>query len=147
MLGTSTLTSTLQLSSSICSRLSMPGSVRARTSKSIRLSQTRSRGCGKTSVCVISIRFSSRLAPVSRGFRCRGDRLDDELVARAAAQVPRDSVPDLVLARIGVLAQQVVCGQHHAGSAEAALEPLVFYEGPLDRMQAVRARGTALDRH
>src|SRR5688500_2227147 len=49
-------------------------------------------------------------------------RLDDFRVGRAAAQVARQVVLDVVLARVGVLVQQLARHQHEARRAEAALE-------------------------
>ena len=53
------------------------------------------------------------------------NRLDDQLVPRAAAEVAGDGVANLVLGRIGVLLQELQRGQDHPRSAEAALKALV----------------------
>src|SRR4051812_38300149 len=46
-------------------------------------------------------------------------RLDDRLVARAAAQVAADRVADLLLARVGVGLEQRLRGDQHAARAVA----------------------------
>ena len=61
--------------------------------------------------------------------------LDDVLVAGAAAEVALEAVPDLVLARIGVLGEEADGGHHHPRRAVAALEPVLLVERLLERMQ------------
>ena len=48
------------------------------------------------------------------------------MVSGAAAEVALEAVPDLVLARIGVLGEQADGGQHHPRGAVAALEPVLL---------------------
>src|SRR5262245_58185798 len=82
---------------------------------------------------------------VHRLRRCL-DRLDDELVAGAAAEVAGDAVPDLLLAGLGVVLQQLERRQHHPGRAVAALQALVLDEGLLHRVQLVSPRADPFDR-
>src|SRR6266568_3798150 len=63
------------------------------------------------------------------------DRLDDVDVAGAAAQVPRDGLADLELARRRVPGQQRRRGHHHARRAEAALQAVLLPEAELDRVE------------
>jgi hypothetical protein len=67
------------------------------------------------------------------------DRRDDVLVAGAPADLPRDGLPDLRLARVRVPVKQPPRGQHHAGRAEAALQPVALLEAALDRVQLAAA--------
>ena len=73
------------------------------------------------------------------------DRLDDVVVARAAADVALEPLAHLVLARVGVLLQQVGGAHQHAGRAEAALQAVMLAERLLQRVQ-LAALGQALDR-
>ena len=61
--------------------------------------------------------------------------VDDERVARAAADVPLQCDADLVGGGRRVALQQGLRGQHHAGRAEAALQPVLLPERLLHRMQ------------
>src|SRR5437773_2372496 len=63
------------------------------------------------------------------------DRLDDVLVARAAAQVAGHPVADLLLRRARVLLQQPVRAGDHPGRAVAALQAVLLRERLLQRMQ------------
>ncbi len=65
-------------------------------------------------------------------------RLDDVLVAGAAAQVARQRPAHLVLGRVGVLVEQRLGGQHHARRAEPALQAVLLLEALLDRVQLAR---------
>src|SRR6185295_10391727 len=80
------------------------------------------------------------LAPVCRV----EDRLQDALVARAAADVAAHVVLDLVGGGRRVLGQERDGGHDHPRRAEATLERAVLDEGLLDRMQRI-ALGQALD--
>ena len=82
---------------------------------------------------------------ISRHFADRLDRLDDVPVAGAAADVALERLPDLVLGRARVLAQQRGRAHQHPGRAVAALERVVLAERLLERRQLV-VRGEALDR-
>src|SRR5262244_113719 len=65
-------------------------------------------------------------------------------VARAPAEIARDAVPDLLLARLRMLGKEGRRGHEHARDAEAALGHAVADEGILQRVEdAVRAE--ALD--
>src|SRR5262249_42850992 len=63
------------------------------------------------------------------------DCLDDVDVARATAQVPGDRVPDLVLARPGVVLEVRVARHQHARGAVTALEPVLLHKPFLDRVE------------
>src|SRR5262249_52324008 len=80
--------------------------------------------------------------PSSRLLACRaqlGGRvlngLDDLVVARAAAQVAGDAVPDLLVRRIGMPLQEVARAHQHAGRAEAALQAVLLPEALLQRVE------------
>ena len=62
-------------------------------------------------------------------------RLDDVHVAGAAAEVPADGPPDVVVRGIGVVLQQRGGSQHHSRRAEPALQAVLLAEGLLDGMQ------------
>src|SRR6266571_5852533 len=73
--------------------------------------------------------------PPERSSGHRLDRVDDVLVARAAADVALERVPTLVFARLRVLLEQAHGGEHHATRAVAALERVVLVKTLLQRMQ------------
>src|SRR5689334_1859270 len=77
------------------------------------------------------------------GTRAHG--LDDVVVASAPAEVALEPVPDVVLARIGVVATQVGRTHDHARRAEPALQTVVLLKRRLHRVQRAAA-GEALDR-
>ncbi len=89
-----------------------------------------------------------RAAPVSKP-RCELggplDRLDDVLVARAAAQVARDHVAGLLVRGAGVVLQPGVDGGQEARRAEAALEPVALGERLLHRAERAVGVGEPLD--
>src|SRR5918992_4228538 len=60
--------------------------------------------------------------------------LHDVLVARAAAQVPFQAFPYLLLRRVGILLQEADGGHDHAGRAVAALETVRLVESLLHGM-------------
>src|SRR5215218_2090129 len=62
------------------------------------------------------------------------DCLHDVLVAGAAAEVPFEALPYLLLRRVRVLLQEAYGGHDHAGSAVAALEPVRLVESLLHRV-------------
>src|SRR5688500_2506841 len=66
------------------------------------------------------------------------DGVDDVLVAGAAAEVSRDGPPDVVLGGVGGVLQQGRRRQHHARSAEPALEAVLLREPFLDGVQLAR---------
>src|SRR5437879_11463166 len=87
--------------------------------------------------------------PTCRGGGATGQlhRVDDVLVARAAAQVPAQRVTDLGFAGGCVVAQERDERHEDAGGAEAALQRVCLAEGALQRVELVRAaRREALDR-
>ena len=67
----------------------------------------------------------------------RADRVEDLLVARAAAQVAGQRLADLGVARVRLALQQVVGGDDQPGRAEAALDGARGEERLLDRVQLV----------
>ena len=89
------------------------------------------------------------LAPVSVALmthsRGSGDRLDDVVVARAAAEVALEAVPDRFSARRLAIVDQRDGRHHHARRAVSALERVVIVERLLHRVQ-LPVRGEALDR-
>ena len=60
--------------------------------------------------------------------RHRLDRIDDRLIAGAAAVVAGDVLADFLAARHAAVAQQLLRGQQHAGRAEAALQRVALLE-------------------
>src|SRR5581483_6525413 len=62
-------------------------------------------------------------------------RFQDVFVARAAADVAREPVLDLVRRRIRNRLEQLVGGHEEAGGAEPALEPVLIAKGLLDGME------------
>src|SRR5213593_2511624 len=73
------------------------------------------------------------------------NRGDDVLVASAAAEIAVDSVPDLGLARRGVLGQEVDRRHNESRSAEPALQAGLLPERLLEGMEPT-VRGQSLDR-
>src|SRR5882724_4664353 len=69
-----------------------------------------------------------------------GDRGDHRRVARAAAEVARDRVADLLVRRLRVLVEQGGGGHEHAGNAEPALRHAVAHERLLHRREHAGAR-------
>src|SRR5689334_12817979 len=61
--------------------------------------------------------------------------LDDVHVARAVAQVARDRLADLLLARVLVRSEERARGHEHARRAEAALQAVLLGEALLDGVQ------------
>src|SRR2546422_3339700 len=74
----------------------------------------------------------SLLARAGRGL----DRGDDVLIARAAAQISLERVADLGLGRLGLRREQISRRHDHAGSAKAALQPVLLPKRLLQRVQA-----------
>src|SRR3954471_21848476 len=79
--------------------------------------------------------------------RGRPHRLDDVVVARAAAEVSLEGGADLLLARVGVPRQQVRRGHDHPRGAVAALQRVVFPERLLHEMQGVAGAEPLDGRH
>src|SRR5260370_26524764 len=63
------------------------------------------------------------------------NRLDYVLIASAPAEVPLESMADLVIARIRVPAQDLGAGHYHAGREVSALQAVMFPESLLHRMK------------
>src|SRR5262247_2089024 len=61
--------------------------------------------------------------------------LDDVHVAGAPAQIPRDRLADLLLARVLVSLEQRARGHQHARGAEAALQAVLLGEAFLHRVE------------
>src|SRR5664279_4398718 len=86
---------------------------------------------------------ASFMLPMSRSSdRRRGlarlaelDRLDDVVVAGAAADVAVEALADLLLARLRVVGEQLHRRHHHARRAEAALQAVALAKRRLHRMQ------------
>ena len=77
--------------------------------------------------------------------RRRLDRLDDVVVAGAAADVAVEIPADLGLARARLLVEQRRRRHHHARGAEAALQAVVGLERRLDHAERAVGVGHALD--
>ncbi len=77
--------------------------------------------------------------------RHRPDRVDDVLVAGAAADVALERVADLVLARARILGEQAHRREHHPARAVAALKRVMRVEALLQRMERA-VLGQPLDR-
>src|SRR5215213_3967349 len=75
--------------------------------------------------------------------RARGNRLDDIVIARAAAEIAFELVPDRELVETIAFAINDVDGGHdHARRAEAALQTVMLAEGFLHRVQRAPVRQT-----
>src|SRR5580765_884405 len=74
------------------------------------------------------------------------DRLDDVVIAGAAADVAVERLANLVFVRLRVLLQQVDRRHHHAGRAEPALQSVALAERRLHRVQLAVLAAEALDR-
>src|SRR6476659_6667169 len=73
------------------------------------------------------------------------DRLDDVLVAGAAADIARNAHPDVFLSRRRILLEQALRAQNHAGRAEAALQAVHHPKTFLQRRQRTVGIGDAFD--
>src|SRR6266508_4416293 len=67
---------------------------------------------------------------------------DDVLIARAAAQIALKRVADLRLGRLGLRREQIGRRHDHAGSAKAALQPVLLPKRLLQRVQSSVAAQT-----
>ena len=90
-----------------------------------------------------------RVMPVRVALPRRGrpDRVEDLLVAGAAAEVARERLADLGLGRAGVAREQFVGGDDQPGCAEPALHGAGGQERLLDRVELLVAGREPLDRH
>src|SRR5260370_36293877 len=66
---------------------------------------------------------------------------DNLVVARAAAHIARDALPDLVIGGAGVIFQKGSGAPHHARRAEAALQAVPLPEPFLERMELTSLGG------
>src|SRR5436309_4041380 len=74
-----------------------------------------------------------------------GDRFDDIVVARAAAEIAFELLADRMLVQIVAFStNEIDRGYDHARRAEAALQPMMLAESFLHRMQLI-AVGQSLD--
>src|SRR5205809_3493027 len=86
-------------------------------------------------------------ATFAHGFSTRGDRLDDVVVAGAAAEIALKLVADGVVVEVVPLTVDDVDGRHdHARRAVAALQAVVLAKSFLHRMQRAVRFGQALNR-
>src|SRR5439155_27060606 len=73
--------------------------------------------------------FMAFVSSNAHGLGALLDRLDDVLVARAAAEVAIEPFADLGFGGVRVVLHQVDRAHHHARRAEAALQPMALVEG------------------
>src|SRR5690242_5832101 len=86
-------------------------------------------------------RIGRSIVVIALSLLCRVlDGIDDVLVARAAAEVPADALPNLGLAGVGVFAKEVHTRHNHAGRAVAALQAVLLPEPLLQGMQSAFRR-------
>src|SRR5215510_13967553 len=71
--------------------------------------------------------------------------IDDALITGTAAEIARDRDADLLLGRIGIVAQEFEQRRQHARRAEAALQAVVVAERFLERMKLGLRRRDAFD--
>src|SRR3989442_1209207 len=109
--------------------VAMSGSILARAGRALGWSPTWQRSSAPVSSVAMS---GSLLARAGRGL----DRGDDVLIARAAAQISLERVADLGLGRLGLRREQIGRRHDHAGSAKAALQPVLLPKRLLQRVQA-----------
>src|SRR5437763_7453103 len=74
-------------------------------------------------------------------------RLDDVVIAGAAAQVALQLLADRLFVGVRMTRDEIDRAHHHAGRAEATLEAVAFLERVLHRMHRSIGRRDALDRH
>ena len=89
---------------------------------------------------------SSFGALAARGRGGDAHRLDDVLVAGAAAEIAGDRGADLVLVGVGVLGQEGHQREQEARGAEAALQRVRFAKGLLQRVERAVGGGQPFDR-
>src|SRR3954470_9245637 len=110
-------------------------------------SSTRLTGAPRTSVTTsLLLRRDGGGGPFAHNPGGLADGEHDVVVARAAADVALDGVPDLVVRRVVVPGQQVGGRHDPPGGAEPALAAMPLPEGVLERMELARGAGHALDR-
>src|SRR3954451_5070390 len=98
-------------------------------------SSTRLTGAPRTSVTTsLLLRRDGGGGPFAHDPGRLADGEHDVVVARAAADVALDRVPDLVVRRVVVPRQQVRARHDHPRRAEPALQAVLLPEGVLDRV-------------
>src|SRR5712671_7859585 len=95
----------------------------------------------KAKVLLLSRSFLGRLQALG----CIEGGGDNALIAGAATEISRDRDANLLLGRIGIVAQEFDQRGQHAGRAEAALQPVIIAEGLLQRVQLGIAHRDAFD--
>ena len=91
-------------------------------------------------------RPSASRAAAAHGARAGGDRLDDVVIAGAAADIAFELLADgAVVEIVALAAHDIDRGHDHAGRAIAALQPVIFAERFLHRMQRAVGRRRSLD--
>ena len=78
------------------------------------------------------------------GFGGLLDGVEDAHVTGAAAEIPGEAFLNLVQGWLWILIEQVVSGEDHAGSADAALRAAAFEEALLNGVELL-VRGDAFD--
>src|SRR3954447_25661795 len=110
-------------------------------------SSTRLTGAPRTSVTTsLLLRRDGGGGPFAHDASGLADREHDVVVARAAADVALDGVPDLVVGRVVVAGQQVRGRHDHPRRAEPALQAVLLPERVLERVELALRAGHALDR-
>src|SRR6266853_3192601 len=102
-----------------------------------RLSSTRLRLAPSPPI-LISSSAGDTLPPLAAGLGSElggrpQHRLDDVLVAGAAAEVAGQRPAHVLLGGVGIVVEQRLGGHHHARSAESALQPVLLLEALLQR--------------
>src|SRR6476620_2545462 len=99
--------------------------------------------CGNNSgtVPAQSSRMSARRRPTRVSGRA-AHRLDDVLIARAAAEIGRQNLENLLVRQFGIGLQRIDRKHQEAGCAKAALERMVSDECVLHRVQFIAVRET-----
>src|SRR5689334_6644618 len=92
--------------------------------------------CDTLSGLMCSFMASPLCARLRDGF----DRIDDRLIAGAAAVVPGNMLADCVATGHAALGEQVLRGEQHRGRTEAALQRVTLAEGILQVRDIARVR-------
>src|SRR4051812_22582928 len=92
----------------------------------------------------LGVPVPSGISLPSHGFGAGLNGLDDVVIARAAADVAIEPVPDFVVAEARLALHQRYRRHHHPGGTEAALQSVIVAESLLHRVQGAVLR-QALD--